>query len=202
MVALAGQLCQEWAPGQPGELGIDCLGSNFLPSLSHGSHLKLFSFIKAVHTLYVRCQDNLRNRILVNNSHTYFFSDFSSLPLYLRCELGIQGCLPSCSTKSKLVQFLRFNTTVFARDLVPCLQSALFIWAFLSAGIDRLPSVSSVPLSSWKHRSPSRTGETGSCAEHPLRFSLSLLFISENGKVFVNLGLQGRQSPNKAYEME
>lgn len=42
LVSLAEQLCQEWAPFYPGELGIDCLASDFLSSLSCGSHLKLF----------------------------------------------------------------------------------------------------------------------------------------------------------------
>lgn len=76
--------------------------------------------------------------------YIYFFFWFFSLPsLYLRCELSIWGYLPSCSIKSKLVGFLRANTTILASDLVPCIQSDLFIWFSLSPGTDRLPSVSS-----------------------------------------------------------
>lgn len=98
---------------------------------------------------------------MVNRSHALFFSDFPLLPLYLRCELGAKVA-SLLDPQSKLVQFLRFHTAVSADDLVPCVQAALFMWVFLRPGTDMLPSVSSVPLSSWKHRSPSRPGATGS----------------------------------------
>lgn len=138
--------------------------------------------MKAVHTLYVRCYNRQPEEWNLGKSLTrIIFSDFPLLPLYLRCELGAKVA-SLLDPQSKLVRFLRFHTAVSADDLVPCVQAALFMWVFLSPGTDMLPSVSSVPLSSWKHRSPSRPLCLAS-----LNFSQPLL-IPENRKV-CGLGL-------------
>lgn len=137
--------------------------------------------------------DYLRNGILVNSSPMYFFLIFPCCPCTWGVSLAFRiVCL--LVPHSLVGTAMRFNTAVFASDLVPCIQSALFIWVRLSPGTDRLPSVSSVPLSSWKHKCSSRTGETGSPVLSILSFSQPSGYIWKQ-EGFVSLAL-GQISPN------
>lgn len=136
MVSPAEQLHQEWAQFiQPGDLGIKYLEFSFLPSLSCGSLLKLFSAIRAVYTLYVRHYRQPKASWLIAHRHIFFLIFFS-------CDSQDSTCC-SCHCLSSLYPTNSLSVSLCAQEQT----------GFLCLLFSVLPS-------SWKYKSSSRTGET------------------------------------------
>lgn len=133
----------------------DYLESSFLHSLSCSSLLKLFSSMRTVYTLYVRHYRQPKASWLI--AHKHIFSDFFSC---CSCSWGVRLVLFLVAYSLNLCESQDSTccSCQWFSSLYPANSLSVSLCAQEQTGF--LCLLFSVLLSSWKYKSPSRTGET------------------------------------------